>query len=197
MNRLKEILGDPKYNIKQFDDRIIIDYGENYYPEDCIEIKINESDYEVREVHRDRVTIGVKTNKEDDAIVFGIVLCKRLFESNNRDVKIISSLLELVKNNNIDDAVQLLKDNLIENKYSLTYEYRDKICLIKHDNKCDIMFHGKKIVENSELSRGFAVLYNYTRNLMEIDKIYSVLKNNFNFTYEQQELEDIYIFGID
>ncbi|GKX28614.1 hypothetical protein SH1V18_10940 [Vallitalea longa] len=197
INELREILNKPEYDIRKVNDRIMICYGNsNFYPEDYIEIKIYENDYEVCEIHKDITRTGVRTNKKDDVIVLTIVLCKRLYESDGGDIKIARTIRKLVNEEKIKEGIVLLKENLTEDNYSLTSEEKDKVCLIINENKCNVKFHGKNLVENAKLSRGFVALYNYSRSLMEITAIYNLLSLNFNFSYEKKELEDIYIFGI-
>jgi len=197
ISELKKMLNRTEYKIDEINDKIIINYGSAYLsPEDYIEIKIYHNIYEVCEIHKDIRKIGVKTDKKNDAIVFAIILCKRLYESNAADKIIAKKIRQFVDEGNVSAAKELLKENLFEDKYSLEYEIDGKICLIQQENKAYVKFHGKNLVENAKISRGFVALYNYSRNLMEISAIYNMLKLNYDFSYEQKEVEDIYIFGI-
>lgn len=196
ISELKRILNKTEYKMKEVNDKVVVYYGDKHlYPEDYIEIELYENYYIVCEIHRDIKKIGVKTDKKTDAIVFAIVLCKRLYESDTGDKKVVRNVRQLVDEGNMNAAKELLKDNLVQDKYSIVLE-EDKICLIQQGDKVNVRFHGKNLVENAKLSRGYVALYNYARNLMEISLIYDMVKINFDFSYGRNELEDIYIFGI-
>ena len=136
ISELKKMLNRTEYKIDEINDKIIINYGSAYLStEDYIEIKIYHNIYEVCEIHKDIRKIGVKTDKKNDAIVFAIILCKRLYESNAADKIIARKIRQFVDEGNVSAAKELLKENLFEDKYSLEYEvifYEQKEEAITH-----------------------------------------------------------------
>lgn len=196
INRIKKSLQNENYRFIEEENLIQIFYGIGCkYPEDYIIIKKCEDYIELLEVHRDEEKIIIKSNDENFVIITVIVLCKRIFEAPSNDAIVVRELRSEVSNGNIERANKILDENLNSNFFSINEENTGKIIMLNCGEKVHIKFQDKFIVENAILSRGYVVLYNYAKLLMEFEKIFKQLSEEFNTQNKYQNLATLYIIG--
>lgn len=193
---VKKFLINEEYHFVEDESFVQVFYGkDNVYPEDYILLRKQEINIEVLEVHRNEKKEILKSTDENFAIMTTVIMCKRIFEAPNNEVSITREIRNEVTKENIDRANQILYKNLNADLFSIIKEEFDKVSLLMKGSKSDIKFQDKYITENANLSRGYVVLYNYTKRLMEFEKIYNKLKDEFNVQNQYKKLAGLYIFG--
>jgi len=194
---LRTLLENNKYNIAKIENRIMIYWEDNSsYPEDYIEISQNNNSlYNVLEVHRNDKKNIVENVDEKVAISIAVIICNRLFQPTSNDISITRKLRQLVESGDIVLADNLLKQHLEDSVYLLELEDINRVSLIVNKDKADVKFHGRTIVKNAKLSRGYVVLYNYAKHLMEFNSIYVQIKKVVGYTAKKVYMENIYLFG--
>jgi len=196
INLVKKFLINQDYHFVEDNSFVRVFYGKNnVYPEDYILFGKQGVTSEVFEVHRDEKKEILKSNDENFAIMTVVIICKRTFEAPNSEASITREIRNEVAHGNIGRANQILNENLNSNIFSILKEKFDRISLLRKGNETDIKFQNKYITENANLSRGYVVVYNYAKRLMEFEKIYSQLKDEFNVKGEYKKLANLYIFG--
>lgn len=196
INLIKKFLINEEYHFVEDERSVQVFYGkDSVYPEDYILLRKQEVNIEVLEVHRNEKKEIVISNDENFAIMTTVIICKRIFEAPNNEVSITREIRNEVTKGNTGSANQMLYKNLNANLFSINKEEFYKVSLVRKENESDIKFQGKYIIENANLSRGYVALYNYTKQLMEFEKIYNKLKAEFNPQNEYKKLAGLYIFG--
>ena len=154
---------------------------------------VNENDvYVVNENHRGSRKVKYTTNNYEKAVIFGIVSYKKLNDKiidrekarglrkavNENDIKFINQCFDEFTNIFNEDSFQI-----------------NKICMIKEDEKANVIFNDKKIVENASLSRAVVAAFNYCKNYQQIiefcNKYKEVLKR---LGIDENDIVNAYMF---
>ena len=154
---------------------------------------VNENDvYVVNENHRGSRKVKYTTNNYEKAVIFGIVSYKKL---NDKiiDREKARGLRKAVNENDIKFVNQCFDE--FTNIFNEGSFQINKICMIKEDEKANVIFNDKKIVENASLSRAVVVAFNYCKNYQQIiefcNKYKEVLKR---LSIDENDIVNTYMF---
>ncbi len=189
MSNVQHILN--KENLR-IENKIITEMKGEVDLENYISI-VNENDvYVVNENHRGSRKVKYTTNNYEKAVIFGIVSYKKLNDKiidrekarglrkavNENDIKFVNQCFDEFTNIFNEDSFQI-----------------NKICMIKEDEKANVIFNDKKIVENASLSRAVVVAFNYCKNYQQIiefcNKYKEVLKR---LSIDENDIVNTYMF---
>ena len=197
INTIQVLLQNEEYILKKNDRKIVLFKGKlNIYPEDCIEIEgvILTGKFIVSEVHRDVKQISIETEKKEEAAIYAVIIYKRLYDdiSDRMKARNIRKYLNLGKE---DKALTCIINCFDDDIYSIGYEDRLKISLIRLENEIDIKFCGEYLVKGATLSRGYVALYNYCEKLQYISLYYAEMQKKVDFSIERERIIGLYILG--
>ena len=154
---------------------------------------IDENDvYVVNENHRGSRKVKYTTNNYEKAVIFGIVSYKKL---NDKiiDREKARGLRKAVNENDIKFVNQCFDE--FTNIFSEGFFQINKICMIKENEKANVIFNDKKIVENASLSRAVVAAFNYCKNYQQIiefcNKYKEVLKR---LSIDENDIVNTYMF---
>ena len=153
-----------KENLK-IENKIITEMKGKVDLENYISI-VNENDvYVVNENHRGSKKVKYTTDNYEKAVIFGIVSYKKL---NDKiiDREKVRELRKAVNENDIKFVNQCFDE--FTNIFSEGFFQINKICIIKEDEKANVIFNDNKIVEKASLSRAFVAAFNYCKNYQKI-----------------------------
>lgn len=162
-------------------------------PELSILVRLNK-EYEISIKNRNDKKIVINNKQKDFIIAAVVILCKKIFEHPKNDTEIIRKLRNLVEECNLEDANKLLEEKLDKKLYSMKEKNFSKICMIVKGDKVDIVYHEKYILKGIPISRGYIVLYNYTKLLNTFYKIFKALSSELSINNKYDELAELYIF---
>lgn len=189
---IQEILQDDKLKIIETNNITLLFQG--FYPEDCVEIEINNNYYMIHEVHRKTKYLKLKTKEKSDAIVYAIILYKRLYD-NLLNGEISKNIKVFMDNRNEEKALECIKNKFSPLIYSLEREERGKISFIKVNNKVDVKFNKRYIAKGAKLDRAYIVFYNFCAKLEHISLFCDILQNKLGNVINRDRIFDMYLFG--
>lgn len=197
INIIEILLPKEKYKLIKSDKTIILFKGNSdTYPEDYIEIeRATDTDkFVVSEVHRDKKQIKVQTEKEEEAIIYAVVIYKRLYDDivDRTKARRIRTLLDAGEEKKALDGIVNSFDVSL---FSINHEDGLKISLIHSENKVDVKFGGEYLAESATLSRGYVVLYNYCEKLKHISLFYKEICNKLDCAINRENILKMYILG--
>ena len=132
------------------------------------------------------------TDNYEKAVIFGIVSYKKL---NDKiiDREKVRELRKAVNENDIKFVNQCFDE--FTNIFSEGFFQINKICIIKEDEKANVIFNDNKIVEKASLSRAFVAAFNYCKNYQKIidfcNKYKEVLKL---LSIDENDIVNAYMF---
>lgn len=180
-----------KENLK-IENKIITEMKGKVDLENYISI-VNENDvYVVNENHRGSKKVKYTTDNYEKAVIFGIVSYKKL---NDKiiDREKVRELRKAVNENDIKFVNQCFDE--FTNIFSEGFFQINKICIIKEDEKANVIFNDNKIVEKASLSRAFVAAFNYCKNYQKIidfcNKYKEVLKL---LSIDENDIVNAYMF---
>lgn len=196
ISMIYKILQDSKYSVREYDEKIVLFQEDlNYYLEDYVEVQRTGDKYIVFEVHRDSKQIKAETADKNDAVIYAVIICKRLFDDLS-DRMVARNIRSYVDCGEEDKAAACIRNEIDESIYSIGREDRSKISLIKTTgNTANVMFANQCIVEAAALSRAYVVLYNYCKKLMHISEFYNEKLKEIDCSLSAQNIMTVYIFG--
>lgn len=197
INIIEILLQKEKYKLIQTDKTIIIFKGNSdTYPEDYIEIeKATDIDkFVVSEVHRDKKQIKVETEKEEEAIIYAVVVYKRLYDDIVDRIK-ARKIRNLLDAGEEKKALDSIFNSFDVSLFSINHEDDLKISLIHSQNKVDVKFGGEYLAEGATLSRGYVVLYNYCEKLKHISSFYKEMCKKIDCSIHLENILKMYILG--
>ncbi len=189
---IQEILQDDKLRIMEANNIILLFQG--CYPEDCVELEINNNCYIIYEVHRKTKCLKLKTKERSDAIVYAIIVYKRLYDNLlNREIS--KNIKIFIDNRNEEKALECIKNKFSPLIYSLEREEHGKISFIKVNNKVDVKFNKRYIAKGVKLNRAYIVFYNFCAKLEHISLFCDILQNKLGNVINRDRIFDMYLFG--
>lgn len=187
---------EEEYNLKELDGKIELFKGNtNIYPEEYIEVeKEPTGEFTISEIHRNVKQIKVKTEKDEEAGVYAVIIFKKLFDtiSDKNKIRFIRNYVDIGEEEKALACCIDHFDNLI---YSIDYEDSLKISLMRSKNVASVKFAGEYLVHNAKLSRGYAVFYNYCEKLQYIYLFYNKIQQKLSFSVSCEKILSLYILG--
>ncbi|MCH5267603.1 MAG: hypothetical protein J1E62_04580 [Lachnospiraceae bacterium] len=160
-------------HISKNDDFIMI--YEGVYPEDCIKIITGKQKYLVLDVCRDKEHVLRETENKNEAAVYAAVLYKSFYDIrlymkiDRRNYGIIRNYVKAGEENK---ALKFTTDKFPDSVFSIDYEDKSKISLIRDGDKAHVKYGGKYIVKDRNLAASYGVLNTYTGELYYINEFY-------------------------
>lgn len=195
INKIIDIFGSQLYSIRQIESGIEVYHLENKVisQEKYILLQKEIDAYTVILVTRGERRIIYKGVNEDFAIAYIIILCKKYFEHPETDTLSIRELRNLVDDNKIDEVYKILNEKLNKKYYLIDSQKDRKICLFIKGDKAYVQYNMLEIIADAKLSRGYVVLYNYSRLLEFFDVLYYQLGEKLNIENGYNELSQLYL----
>lgn len=189
MSSLKHILNDENLRIEN---NIITEMNKEADLENYISIVNENGVYVINENHRSSRKVKCKTNDYEKAVIFGVVSYKKL---NDKviDREKVRSLRKAVNENDMKFVNQCFDEfTSIFSEFSFQI---NKICIMKENEKANVIFNDKKIIENASLSKAFVAAYNYCKIYQQItgfcNKYKEVLKR---LNIDENDIVNAYMF---
>jgi len=195
INKIKELVQDNKNVTIKSDMETIIYQNSSNYPEDYIKIKQEHNQYIVLEVHRNSQSEKAKTDDEDKAILCAIILYKKMYDD-IEDHEATTQIREYLKCKDEDSVIKLISCKIDHTFYAIDNEEFSRISLIKNDDKAEVKFYGKYLVENASLIRGYIVLFDFCKKLSIISLFYKKIPENYKHVLSIDETRQLYVFGV-
>lgn len=166
-NRIQAILFDVKFQTHVDRDKTTF-YKD--FPEDSIILKRQGNEYSIFEVHRESIRELVSTTPKDIALFFIVATLDNFFFNTNDTIK-AREIRSLVKLNQINEAIELIKQE-VDITFSLENIEHEKLSLIQHNNIYSLYFNGKIILDHLSLQRAYVTLFNYLKKVDRATKLY-------------------------
>ena len=192
------LLNDNQLCIRENDQKIELFRGLNIcYPEDYVELEREQltDKFIVAEVHRDKREIKASTRIEEEAIIYAVVLYKRLFE-NIVDRSKAKIIMDYVDRGEDKEALACAIDSFDDSLYTIGYEEESKISLMQKMDTIDVKFDGHYIVQRVTPKRGYIVFFNYCTKLKYISEFCDDIKKRLRCEANRDNIIKLYIFGI-
>ena len=194
IKKIKELLQGVEYKMWEDETNIQLFREEypGYYPEDYIGVDITDR-YIVYEGHRDNKYVVLETKDPEEAALYTVILFHRLWVYEG-DYTTAGSVGEYVDNGQVEKALDLIKRDIDDSYISMHYEEPSKISFLQRGAEVDIKYDGRYIVERRSLSHGYAILYNYARELQYITTYFDEIKDEISISVNREDICRLYIF---
>lgn len=190
---IKNILNE-KYNILENDGKVMIFSAGVVYPEDYIEVVKEKGKYLVNQVNRASVKSIIWTEEEKTALLSACVLAIRLFDPLERDQS-VDTLKAIAKSGEIEKARAFLEKIFPPSIYVIGKEESEKVSLVIHDTCADVMFQSEYLAQDASLPRSFAVMYNYCKKMLFIQKWFQENNLTDDGSFGLALCEKLYLLG--
>lgn len=192
IKKIKELLQGVEYKMREEETNIQLYRGYYYCLGDYIGVDITDR-YIVYEGCRDNKYVVLETKNSEEAALYAVILFHRLWVYEG-DYTTAGSVGEYVNNGQVEKALDLIKKDIDDSYISMHYEEPSKISFLQHGEEVDIKYDGRYIVEERSLSHGYAILYNYARELQYITTHFDEIKEKINIPVNREDIYRLYIF---
>ena len=169
--------------------------GSSDAQENYIRIKKANNYYWVEEIHRDDIKSVFDSANIDQAKIVASIVAVRLYSERKRDEK-LTEIREMAIDGRYDEIEKIIKATFTDISFKIHEENDEGLALLKQVTGLYLLkFKGKEILNGMSIARGFAVLYNYCKNVEFAKKWYMDNKEIIGTKITLDEVEKLFLFG--
>ena len=132
---------------------------------------------------------------EDQAKIVASIVAVRLYSERKRDEK-LTEIREMAIDGRYDEIEKIIKATFTDISFKIHEENDEGLALLKQVTGLYLLkFKGKEILNGMSIARGFAVLYNYCKNVEFAKKWYMDNKEIIGTKITLDEVEKLFLFG--
>ena len=131
----------------------------------------------------------------DQAKIVASIVAVRLYSERKRDEK-LTEIREMAIDGRYDEIEKIIKATFTDISFKIHEENDEGLALLKQVTGLYLLkFKGKEILNGMSIARGFAVLYNYCKNVEFAKKWYMDNKEIIGTKITLDEVEKLFLFG--
>ncbi len=201
LKAIKYLLDSEEYHIIEEKDKIEI-YGyigdtKMAEPEVYVQVEFTDNIYSIYKVSRGKKHLQFKSEDKIYFTAYAYIYIDKLLANNKYISSPRGKIYLLLVDNKVEEARELLEENLNPKYASIDKMERDKISLIKQEEDSAVIYNERVIEEDIEFTEGFRSLFTYSKYLERFEILFNKLKESLPVDKYYNKLLDYYVFNIE